>query len=63
MLLINDITGDITLPRKLQFNPQSLKCFIVCSFNNSVIVVSSMYIPTPPAEGVPVLEQTRSYYS
>ena len=38
MLPINNITGDITLLRKLQFNPQSLKCFIVCSFNNNVIV-------------------------
>ena len=28
-LPINNITDDITLPRKLQFNLQSLKCFSV----------------------------------
>ena len=37
MLSINNATDNITLLRRLQFNPQSLKCLIRCSFNNRMI--------------------------
>ena len=51
MLPINNTTDDITLLRKLQFNPQSLKCLISSSFNNSAIhcfiniIIDSSFLP------------------